>query len=80
MCHFEATGAHLDGEIDDALDMVEVLAVHRRIDRERQPKLANPAGNFALLRVSTRVVGDAVGVRRLDILDRKLHVIETTPG
>ena len=47
MCHFEATGANLDGEIDDTLDPVEVLAVYRRIDRQRQANLANPVRKFA---------------------------------
>ena len=54
--------------------------MHRRVDGEREADLAHPAGHLALLGVGALVVGDAVGVGRLHILDRELHVIEAARG
>ncbi len=73
---FEAAGAQLHGEVDVLLDVVDVLAVHRRVERQRQAEFLHPAGDFALLGAAALVGGDAVGVLGVDVLDRELHVVE----
>ena len=55
---------------------VDVLAVDRGVEGERQAELAHPAGDLQLLGVAARVVGDAVGVGGVRVLDRDLHMVE----
>ena len=47
-----------------------------RIEGQRQAERAHPAGDLQLLGVAALVVGDAVGVGGVRVLDRDLHVIE----
>ena len=47
---------------------------------ERQAERTHPAGDLQLLGVAALVVGDAVGVGGVGILDRDLHVIQTARG
>ena len=74
----DAAGAELDRVVDDRLDVMDVVAMDRRVDGQRHAELAHPAGHFLLLGAAALVAADAVGVlgRRVDVLDRDLHVVE----
>ena len=54
--------------------------MHRRVEGERQAEGAHPAGNLELAVVRVGIVGDAVGVGGLRVLDRHLHVVEAEHG
>ena len=78
--HLEPLGAEAHRQIDDARQAVDVLAMDRRVDGERQAERAHPAGRFQLLGVAIAIVGDAVGVGGIGGLDRDLHVVEAMLG
>ena len=80
MCAISTRPAPSSGVVDDASDVVDVLAVDRRVERQRQADLLHPAGDLALFRRAALVGGDAVGVLGVDVLDRELHVIEAALG
>jgi hypothetical protein len=69
MGDLEPAGASRHGELDDLVQPVDVLAVHGGVDGEGEADLGHPGGDLALLGMAAAVLGDAVGVGRLDILD-----------
>ena len=60
--------------------LCDVLAMDGRVDGERQAERAHPAGDLQLLGVAAAIVGDAVGVGGVGVLDRDLHVVEAARG
>ncbi len=76
MRHFEPLGAHLHGEVDEALDLVNVAAVDDGVQRQRQTELDHLGGEFEFLRLGVLQAADLLGILRVDALDRELHVVE----
>ena len=66
-----------DREVDDFRQMVDVLAVDRRIDGEAEPQLPRPQRHVALLGDAAFIGRNAVGGGGIDILNRHLHMVET---
>ena len=60
--------------------MRDVLAVNRRVDRQRQAQLAHPAGQLELGLVAVLVGRNAIGVDRIDVLKRELDMVEAAVG
>ena len=58
----DAAGAAFDGELDHAWDVVDVLAVDRRIDGQRHARFLGPLRDFDFFGEAAFVGGDAVGV------------------
>ncbi len=75
---FEPVGVEIDGHLDDVGKLVQVLAVHDGVDRQRQVEFAGPFRGFELLLVRVLQSGDAVGGPRLVALEADLYVAE--PG
>ena len=48
MRDFEAARAELDGEVDEAFDLVDVAAMDHRIDGQREAEPADLLGEFHL--------------------------------
>ena len=74
----DAAGAELDRVVDDRFDVLDVVAVDRRVDGQRHAELAHPAGDFLLLGAAA-LVAARCGRRsrpRVDVLDGDLHVVE----
>ena len=69
----------LDRELDDSREVVDVLAMDRRVDGESNAQLSRPSRDFALLRETSLVGRDVIGRFRHNVLHRHLHVIEADP-
>ena len=80
MRDLEPLRAELDGKLDIAADIVDVLAMDRRVDGERQAKLGHPAGDVELLLRGAGIGADPLGVLGIDVLERDLDVIEPALG
>ena len=68
----EPLRAELDREIDDLAEMVEVLAMHHGIDRERQPGRPDHRRQRHLLGVALAVAADPVGAVGATVLDAEI--------
>ena len=75
--HFDAAGADLHGQIQDLFEAVDVPAVHDRVQRERDPRFANPPGRQQFFGVGPRSSGDAVALFAAGVLEAELHVLES---
>ena len=80
MRDLEPLRAELDSKLDIARHVVDVLAMDRRVDGERQTKLGHPAGDVELLGGGAGIGADPFGVLSVDVLERDLHVIEPALG
>ena len=76
----EPVGVEIDRHLDDIRNLMQVLAVHYGVDRQRQVKLARPFRNLDLLRVRVLQAGDTVGHHRFVALEADLHVTEPGVG
>ena len=75
---FQPVGVEIDRHLDDVGQLEQVLAVHHRIDRQRQVQFARPFRDFDLLLMRVLQAGDAVGDDGLVALKTDLHM--TQPG
>ena len=75
---FEPVGVEIDRHLDDVGELVQVLAVHDGVDRQRQVELARPFRDFELFLMRVLQSGDAVGDHGLVALETDLHMAE--PG
>lgn len=80
MSDLEPLGPELDGQINVAAHIVDVLAVDRGVDGERQPKLGDPAGDIELLLRRARIGADPLGIHCIDVLEGDLDVIQAALG
>ena len=71
---FEPVGVEIDRHLDDVGELVQVLPMHHRIDRQRQIQLAGPFRDFDLLLMRLLEAGDAVGDHGLVALKADLHM------
>jgi hypothetical protein len=76
MRDLEPLRAKLHGKLDVTADIVDVLAVDRSIDGERQPEFGNPTSDIELLLRGARIGADPLGVLGVDVLERDLDVVE----
>ena len=58
---FQTVGVEIDRHLDDIRELMQVLPVHHRIDRQRQFELARPFRGLDLLFMRVPQAGDAVG-------------------
>ena len=75
---FQPVGVEIDRHLDDVGELMQVLAVHDGVDRQRQVEFARPFRGFDLLLVRILQPCDAVGHHGLVALETDLHVAE--PG
>ncbi len=74
----EPVGVEIDRHLDDVGQLMQVLPVHHRIDRQRQVQFAGPFCDLQLLLMRLLQPGDAVGDSGLVALKADLDVAE--PG
>ena len=72
----EPLGAQIEGQLEQVLDPIEVLAVQDAVDRQREVQLPGEARGRDLL-LKGPVARDAVVVGGVRALDRDLHVVES---
>ena len=80
MRHFQPDGAQPVGQRDDGFQIIDILPVNGRVDRERHAQLGQPAGDRHLLVEAALDRADTVRIFRIGILERDLHVIEPGPA
>jgi len=80
MGDLEPLRPELDGKLDIAADIVDVLAVDGRVDGQRQAKLGYPAGDVELFLRRAGISADPLGILGIDVLERDLDVIEPALG
>ena len=56
--------------------MVDILTMNRRIDRKTDTERARPSRDVALFLQASLIAGESIGVFRIDVLKRNLHVIQ----
>ena len=78
MGDFEPVGAERHRQFDDLVETVEILPVHDRVHRQRQPGFADEARRPALGLLGAGKPGNAVAGDRVGILEAELDVLE--PG
>jgi len=64
--------------LDDVPEPGQVLPMNNRIDRQRQPRLADEMSNSTLRRLSSGKSGDTVAGGRIGVLEAELDVLK--PG
>ena len=76
MRDFQPDGAQPVGQRDDRFQIFDIMPVDRRIDGERHAQFGQPSGDRHLLVEAALDRADAVGILRIGILERDLHMIE----
>ena len=76
----EPVGVEIDRHLDDVGQLMQVLPVHHRIDRQRQIEFAGPFRDFDLLLMRVLQAGDAVGDDGLVALKADLHMAQSGIG
>ena len=76
MRDLEALRADFNRKVDNRGKMVDILTMNRRIDRKTDTERARPSRDVPLFLQASLVAGDSIGVFRIDVLKRNLHVIQ----